>query len=218
MLANFQQNFLQTAVAVEALKFGSFTLKSGRQSPYFFNAGAFNDGQALLVLATSYAEKIWQIRTQGNHIDVLFGPAYKGIPLVAAIATVLASQYNWSVKWAFNRKEEKQHGEGGQLVGADVDGQNVLVIDDVLTAGTAIRQSLALLRDFGAKPSAVLVALDRMERIEGQNSALTQLAKTEQIQTHAVVNFNDLLTYLKNNPNLSAYLEKMQSYRKIYGV
>ncbi|PIE82093.1 MAG: orotate phosphoribosyltransferase [Cardiobacteriales bacterium] len=218
MLSVYQKMFLQTALQVNALSFGEFTLKSGRRSPYFFNAGAFHNGGALNTLAESYAHVIWQMRQAGCAIDMLFGPAYKGIPLVAAVAIVLVNKYDWSLPWAFNRKEKKGHGEGGFLVGAPIADRHVLIIDDVLTAGTAIRQSLALLRQEKANPTALLVALDRMERIDDKGSALDHLGEEEGIYTQSVANLDDLLSFMTEDKELQAHLPEMQAYRKKYGA
>lgn len=218
MLAVYQKAFLQTALRVNALKFGEFTLKSGRISPYFFNAGAFCDGDALLILARAYAARIIALRDEGMVIEALYGPAYKGIPLVAAIATVLAAEHDWSVPWAFNRKEAKDHGEGGIMVGTDLAGLQVLIIDDVLTAGTAIREALAILDEVEAQPTGVVVALDRQERIGDGASALQALADEQGLHCQAVVSLDDLLTYVREDEQLGRYLPALQAYREQYGV
>lgn len=219
MLAVYQSRFLQTALAVKALKFGEFTLKSGRVSPYFFNAGAFADGKALAVMADAYAELIVAMRENGQEIDVLFGPAYKGIPLVAAIATTLYHSHGINLPWAFNRKEAKTHGEGGTLVGSEVHGKRVLIVDDVLTAGTAVRQSLKLLTAAGAQPVGLIVALDRQERVgDNPRSALMQLREDTGIATEAVVTLDDLLAFAGENAELNTMLEALQGYRARYGV
>ena len=218
MLAVYQKRFLASALAAEALRFGEFTLKSGRKSPYFFNAGAFCDGEALTVLAQAYAAAILRLREEGVAFDVLYGPAYKGIPLVAAVAVVLFAEHGLSLPWAFNRKEAKDHGEGGSLVGAALAGKRVLILDDVLTAGTAIRESLAVLRSAGAQPVAVIVALDRQETVDGGGSALSRLAQDENLTATSVVTLDDLLQFVGNDPRLTAYLPAMQEYRRQYGV
>jgi orotate phosphoribosyltransferase len=165
---DFQRTFVDLALSRRALRFGHFTLKSGRESPYFFNAGLFHDGEAMAVLGRCYAAAL--VRS-GVAFDMLFGPAYKGIPLVTAAAVALAEHHHRSVPWAFNRKEVKAHGEGGALVGAPLAGR-VVVVDDVITAGTAIRESVGLIRAAGATPVAVAVALDRQERGQGSRSAV----------------------------------------------
>lgn len=214
-----QTAFLQTAREVGALNFGQFELKSGRVSPYFFNAGAFCTGASLNVMATAYAECIHRLIQSGVPIDSLYGPAYKGIPLVAAVAVLLEERHRLSLPWTFNRKEQKSHGEGGMLVGAVVKGKNVLLIDDVLTAGTAIRESLNLIHEHGGHPVAVVVALDRQESVgESGMSALQHLRRQEKLLTDAVISFNDLQTLVANDPALKHHLPAMQAYREQYGV
>ena len=215
MLSSSQRELLQQALRGGALRFGEFTLKSGRQSPYFFNAGAFNDGQALAVLAAAYVEKILGLP---RPVEALFGPAYKGIPLVAAVATELYRRTGQSLPWAFNRKEAKDHGEGGWLVGAELRGRRVLILDDVLTAGTAIRQSLALLRDQGATPTAVLVILDRQEALNERATALTLLAEEEALHCEALLTLDDLLSFSGDDETLRANLPRLQAYRQRYAL
>lgn len=215
MLSTSQRELLQQALRGGALRFGEFTLKSGRQSPYFFNAGAFNDGQALAVLAAAYVEKILALP---GPVEALFGPAYKGIPLVAAVATELYRRTGQSLPWAFNRKEAKDHGEGGWLVGAELRGRRVLILDDVLTAGTAIRQSLALLRDQGATPTAVLVILDRQEALNERATALTLLAEEEALHCEALLTLDDLLSFSSDDETLRANLPRLQAYRQRYAL
>lgn len=215
MLSSSQRELLQQALRGGALRFGEFTLKSGRQSPYFFNAGAFNDGQALAVLAAAYVEKILGLP---GPVEALFGPAYKGIPLVAAVATELYRRTGQSLPWAFNRKEAKDHGEGGWLVGAELRGRRVLILDDVLTAGTAIRQSLALLRDQGATPTAVLVILDRQEALNERATALTLLAEEEALHCEALLTLDDLLSFSGDDETLRANLPRLQAYRQRYAL
>ncbi len=215
MLSTSQRELLQQALRGGALRFGEFTLKSGRQSPYFFNAGAFNDGQALAVLAAAYVEKILALP---GPVEALFGPAYKGIPLVAAVATELYRRTGQSLPWAFNRKEAKDHGEGGWLVGAELRGRRVLILDDVLTAGTAIRQSLALLRDQGATPTAVLVILDRQEALNERATALTLLAEEEALHCEALLTLDDLLSFSGDDETLRANLPRLQAYRQRYAL
>lgn len=219
MLAVYQNRFLDTAVAVQALKFGEFTLKSGRKSPYFFNAGAFADGHSLAVMAEGYATVIQQMLAEGIEIDVLFGPAYKGIPLVAAVATLLSVQHNIHLPWAFNRKEAKAHGEGGTLVGSAVEGKKVLIIDDVLTAGTAVRESLQLLTAYAATPVGLVVALDRQEKV-GENplSALAQIQQEHGLITRAIVSLSDLLSFVREKADYQIWLEKLEIYRQEYGA
>lgn len=219
MSAVYQSAFLRAAREVGALSFGRFELKSGRISPYFFNAGAFCNGEALNVMASAYAAKIKELIQSGVPIDCLYGPAYKGIPLVAAVAVVLARDFDISLPWTFNRKESKNHGEGGMLVGAVVSGKNVLLVDDVLTAGTAIRESLRLIQEYGGYPVAVVVALDRMESVGDSGiTALQQLRKEHGLVTGAVINLDDLLNFVADNPQLNAYQQAMTEYRAQYGV
>ncbi|MDO4434923.1 MAG: orotate phosphoribosyltransferase [Cardiobacteriaceae bacterium] len=211
------QQLIETAVSVNALRFGNFTLKSGRESPYFFNAGAFCTGKALNILAKAYAEKIYALQS-ALAIDVLYGPAYKGIPLVAAVATQLYQDYGLDLPWAFNRKEAKNHGEGGVLVGADVRGKQVLLIDDVLTAGTAIRESLTLLENYDAKACAVVVALDRAEILREGKSAIQLFNEETKLPTHALLHFQDLLEFVRHQTDFSPYLEALEVYRAKYGA
>ena len=217
MLSEQQRLLLATAIKMQALKFGSFKLKSGRQSPYFFNAGAFNNGETLAILAQSYVAKILELQKRFT-IDGLFGPAYKGIPLVSAVATELFNRERISLPWAFNRKEAKDHGEGGLLVGADLRGKSVLIIDDVLTAGTAVRQSIHLLQQHGANPVALLVILDRQELVNERESALKAMAREEQLNCEALITLDDLLSYLVEDSQLQENLPALQEYRQRYGL
>lgn len=217
MLAVYQKAFLETAIATGALKFGDFTLKSGRKSPYFFDAGAFYTGKALTVLAQSYAAIVADLHNK-QPIEALYGPAYKGIPLVAAVAVVLQLEYGISLPWAFNRKEVKNHGEGGILVGAPLSGKKVLIIDDVLTAGTAVKEALTILYKAQAIPTAVIVALDRQEKVNEQHGALSLLQTEEKLTATAVVTLDDLLFFVQNDGAFSAHLSALQAYRANYGV
>lgn len=207
------QALIELALKRGVLKFGEFTLKSGRVSPYFFNAGLLNDGEALSLLASGYANKLMSC----EGVSVIFGPAYKGIPFVAATASALWQQHGVNVPWGFNRKEAKDHGEGGTLVGADVKGQRVWIIDDVITAGTAIREVVDILQQAGASIAGVLVALDRQEKGQGELSAIQEVEKQLNIPVHALITMQDLMDYLKKN-NHSDDLAKMQAYREKYGV
>mgnify|MGYP003615899158 FL=1 len=207
------QAFIELALSRGVLKFGEFTLKSGRVSPYFFNAGLLNDGEALTGLASGYAAKL----TECEGVEVIFGPAYKGIPFVAATAVALSQNHGVSVPWGFNRKEAKDHGEGGVLVGAAVAGKKVWIIDDVITAGTAIREVVTILKNAGAEIAGVLVALDRQERGQGELSAIQEVQKEMNIPVHALVTMKDLMDYLESKGEQEA-LANMQAYRTQYGI
>lgn len=207
------QAFIDLALSRGVLKFGEFTLKSGRVSPYFFNAGLLNDGEALALLASGYADQLMQC----EGVQVIFGPAYKGIPFVAATAVALAQNHQTSVPWGFNRKEAKDHGEGGVLVGASVVGKKVWIIDDVITAGTAIREVVTILKNAGAEIAGVLVALDRQERGQGELSAIQEVQKELNIPVHALITMTDLMDYLEQKGETSS-LENMQAYRREYGI
>lgn len=196
------------------LKFGEFSLKSGRVSPYFFNAGLLNDGEALSLLARGYAQKLIEA---GGSVELIFGPAYKGIPLVAATAATLSTVHGVNLPWGFNRKEAKDHGEGGVLVGAPVAGKKVWIIDDVITAGTAIREVMDLLQSAGAEVAGVLVALDRQERGQGERSAIQEIEQQHQIPVHALMTLTDLMNYLAAQDRQED-LARMQAYRNQYGV
>mgnify|MGYP001229622594 CR=1 FL=1 len=212
-MQDYQREFIEFAMAQEALKFGEFTLKSGRKSPYFFNMGTFNRGRALAQLGRFYAQAII---ASGIEYDMLFGPAYKGIPLVAAVAVALAEHYDQDVPWAFNRKEAKDHGEGGWLVGAPLAGK-VLVIDDVITAGTAIREVAALFEQTEAAMCGVVVALDRQEKGQNELSAIQDVAHSLGIPVASIVGLTDIIAYLESSSEQER-LEAMQEYRKQYGV
>jgi orotate phosphoribosyltransferase len=211
---DYRQAFVQFAVEHQALRFGEFTLKSGRVSPYFFNAGAFADGQALAALGGFYADAILDA---GIEFDVLFGPAYKGIPLAAATAMALAERTGEPVPWCFNRKEDKDHGEGGNLVGAPLAGR-VLIIDDVITAGTAIRESLDLIRANDATAVGVAVMMDRQERGQGELSAIGELKRDHALDVVAIANLDGLIEFCANDANLAQSAEAMAAYRREFGV
>jgi orotate phosphoribosyltransferase len=218
-MQDYQLRFIELAIAREALRFGSFRLKSGRDSPYFFNAGQFSDGEAAAILGQCYAAALVH---SGLQFDMLFGPAYKGIPLVTATAVAFASQHGRGVRYAFNRKESKDHGEGGNIVGATLRGR-VVIVDDVITAGTAIRESLDLIRNAGAQPVAVALALDRQERGQGARSAVQELEAEHGLRCVSVVTLTDLIEALAtptaDRTRVSAdQLTALRAYRERYGV
>jgi orotate phosphoribosyltransferase len=217
MQENLQDNkkrFIQLAIENDVLRFGEFTLKSGRTSPYFFNAGLFNSGKALAELGACYAKVIID---QALEFDVLFGPAYKGIPLAAAIAVALSTEHGIDKPYAFNRKEAKDHGEGGSLVGADVHG-NVLIVDDVITAGTAIREAVDIIAAEGGQTSSILIALDRQERGQGKLSAIQEVQQDFGVSVHSIITMADLIAYIQTDENYSQHLDAMQAYRDQYGI
>jgi len=214
MLQPHQRAFLDTALSRGVLRFGEFTLKSGRQSPYFFNMGRIDTGAALADVGTAYAAAV---ATSGLPFDMLFGPAYKGIPLAAATAVALAREHGRDVPWAYNRKEAKDHGEGGMVVGAPLSGR-VLIVDDVITAGTAVRESLGLIHGAGASVAGVLVALDRQERGQGALSAVQELAREHGVPVIAIVGLDDLMEYAGTRPDLAAERERLLAYRDRYGA
>ncbi|HET19617.1 MAG TPA: orotate phosphoribosyltransferase [Chromatiales bacterium] len=213
-MSSLSQDFLRYALEREVLRFGEFTLKSGRVSPYFFNAGLFNTGDALSRLGRYYAEVI--VRS-GVEFDMLFGPAYKGIPLAAATAIALAEQHGMDVPWAFNRKEAKAHGEGGSIVGAPLSGR-VLIVDDVITAGTAIRESLAIIGDAGAEAVAVAVLLDRQEKGQGELSAIQEVEREHGLKALAIAGLGDLVELMRADARFAGHLDAVEAYRASYGV
>lgn len=212
---SYQKNFIEFAIAQGVLKFGEFTLKSGRVSPYFFNAGLFNSGKALAQLGRFYAAAL---EASGVQYDVVFGPAYKGIPLAAALTVALSDQYNKDVPYVFNRKEAKTHGEGGTLVGAPLQGR-VLIVDDVITAGTAIREVMAIINGAaGAVPAAALIALDRQEKGQGELSAIQEVERDFGMKVISIVGLNQVLAYVSERPELQQYAAAISAYRDQYGV
>ena len=218
--------FIQLALDNQVLKFGEFVLKSGRISPYFFNAGLLASGEMLSLLARGYADALAEQMAATNDGTneqelVIFGAAYKGIPFVAATAQALWLHHGINAQWGYNRKEAKTHGEGGNLVGADVNGKAVWVLDDVITAGTAMREVVEILEQAGASVAGIIVALDRKEKGLAEHSAIQELAATLNVPVRALVDIDDLISYLAetNNPNQDAtQLAKMQHYRTQYGV
>jgi orotate phosphoribosyltransferase len=210
---NLSQAFIAFAIDQQVLKFGEFKTKAGRLSPYFFNAGLFNDGMSLLKLGEFYAESI---QKSGIEFDMLFGPAYKGITLAASIAIALAKNGH-NVPYAYNRKEAKDHGEGGVIVGAPLSGR-VLIIDDVISAGTSVRESVDLIKQHGATPCGVAIALDRQEKGLGELSAVQEVMQSNQIPVCSIANLSDLLEFVINQPAMAQHLLSIQAYRQQYGV
>jgi orotate phosphoribosyltransferase len=214
MEPSYQQRFLQAALDCQALRFGTFTLKSGRSSPYFFNAGRFDHGAALDTLGRCYAAALVD---SGLAFDMLFGPAYKGLPLATAVALALWRDHGRDLPVAFNRKEAKDHGEGGMLIGAPLRGR-VLIVDDVITAGTAIREAVGLIRDGGGEPCAVAIALDRQERGRGALSAAQEVRQELGLPVVAIATLADLLVLSGEHPDLAGETTRLQAYRDRYGV
>ena len=215
-MRNYQLQFLEFVIEHQILKFGEFELKSGRISPYFFNAGLFNSGKKLDFLAKSYAEAIVESNLT---FDVLFGPAYKGIPLVSTTAIALAKNYDIDKPFAFNRKEAKQHGEKGLIVGANLQGR-ILILDDVITAGTAIREVVEIIGSAGASASGIAVALDRQERGLGELSAIQEIEQMLNISVISIINLENIISYLSSTKDyeLLKYLDGVVKYRKLFGV
>ena len=212
-MEQYQNDFVDFMLEIGALKFGEFTLKSGRVSPYFFNAGQFNQGNHLSQLGQFYAQAI---EASGIKFDVLFGPAYKGIPLAAATAIALNDSFNRSVPYSFNRKEAKDHGEGGSIVGHPLEG-DILIIDDVITAGTAIKEAKDIINANGAKTKGVVVALDRQEKGNGELSAIQEVEQNFGIAVVSIINLSHIVDYLKAN-NDKDIISRIESYRSQYGI
>lgn len=212
-MSDYKAEFVEFAIASQVLCFGEFKTKAGRMSPYFFNAGLFNDGYRLRRLGEFYAKAIVD---SGIAFDVLFGPAYKGIPLAASVAIALAGMGK-NVPFAFNRKEAKDHGEGGTVVGAALTGR-VLIVDDVISAGTSVRESVDLIRSAGAEPAGVVIALDRMERGTGKQSAVQEVREIYGIPVVAVVTLDNLVGFLERDADRQQELQAVAAYRAIYGV
>ena len=213
-MKDYQHEFIDFAIGAGVLRFGNFTLKSGRTSPYFFNAGLFNTGEQLARLGRFYARAIVD---SGIGFDVLFGPAYKGIPLATTTGIALADHHHMNMPWCFNRKEAKVHGEGGNLVGAALAGR-VLVIDDVITAGTAIREAMHIIETAGATLAGVVIALDRQERGQGERSAIQEVEQEFGIRVVSIIKLDQLLEYLLEKPEHANAVAKIQAYREQYGV
>lgn len=214
IMQDYQQEFIDFALRQGVLKFGEFTLKSGRVSPYFFNAGLFNTGESLSRLGRYYAQAIVD---SGIEFDVLFGPAYKGIPLAAATVVALADRHDRNLPYCFNRKEAKDHGEGGNLVGAPLQGR-VLIIDDVITAGTAIREAMDIIASNGASAVGVAIALDRMEKGKGERSAIQEVEADYNLQVINIANLEVLIEFIRNTGEYDQHLDSMLKYREQYGI
>mgnify|MGYP001002840956 FL=1 len=212
-MSDFRQAFLEFSVARDVLRFGDFVTKAGRRTPYFFNAGLFNDGESLKRLGEFYAQALL---ASGMGCDQLFGPAYKGIPLASATAIALAAMGH-NVPWSFNRKEAKDHGEGGSLVGAPLAGR-VVIVDDVISAGTSVRESVDVIRAHGAHPSGVLIALDRMERGTGSTSAVQEVRATYEIPVTAIATLDDVMAFIAARADLARWRDAVIAYRAQYGA
>lgn len=213
-MQDYQQAFIDAAISAQALKFGEFTLKSGRVSPYFFNAGQISTGAGLAALGRSYAHALV---ASGVDFDMLFGPAYKGIPLAAATSVALAEFHGRDLPFAYNRKEAKDHGEGGTLVGAPLQGR-VLIVDDVITAGTAIRESIDMIRGAGATPAGVAIGLDRQERGNSSLSAIQEVERDYEVSVISIVTLADIIDYLKAGQDQGALVERIDAYRAEFGI
>lgn len=213
-MKDYQREFIEFALSKQVLKFGEFTLKSGRVSPYFFNAGLFNTGRDLARLGRFYAAAL----TDANiEFDVLFGPAYKGIPIATTTAVALADHHDIDMPYCFNRKEKKDHGEGGTLVGSELKGR-IMLVDDVITAGTAIRESMEIIQANGADLSGVLIALDRQEKGKAELSAIQEVERDFNTKVISIVTLKDLVSYLQDQPDMAESLAQVNAYREAYGV
>jgi orotate phosphoribosyltransferase len=210
----YKSDFIEFALEIGVLKFGEFKLKSGRTSPYFFNSGLFNTGYAAAKLGRYYAAAVDDADIE---FDMLFGPAYKGIPLAALTAAALAEHFGDDVPFCFNRKETKDHGEGGLIVGAPVTGK-VLILDDVITAGTAVRETIGIIRQAGGTPAGVVIALDRQERGEGKLSAIQEVEKTFGVPVASIVGLSDLIEHLESSEEFSQFLPLVEDYQNRYGI
>ena len=213
-MESYKQQFIEFALARQVLKFGEFTLKSGRVSPYFFNAGLFNQGADLARLGEFYAAAL---QDAGLQYDMIFGPAYKGIPIATAVSIALFNRFDINKPVCFNRKETKDHGEGGNLIGSPLCGK-VLLVDDVITAGTAIRESMQIIQANEAQLSAVLIALNRQERGNGELSAIQEVERDYQCDVLSIIDFADLMAFIETQPEYQQYLPAMRAYREQYGI
>ena len=214
-MKSYKSEFIEFALDRQALKFGEFTLKSGRKSPYFFNAGLFNTGKDLASLGRFYAAALMDANLQ---YDVIFGPAYKGIPIVSSTVVALSEHYNVDVPYCFNRKEAKDHGEGGNLVGSSIHEQRVMLVDDVITAGTAIRESMRILQDNQSKLAGVLICLDRQEKGRGELSAIQEIKQTYHCEVISIITLDDLIQYLYQDNSRKDQIGQVEAYRAQYGI
>ena len=213
-MQKYQLEFIEFSIEHKVLCFGDFTLKSGRQSPYFFNSGLFNDGKSLARLGRFYASAI---QAANIKYDMLFGPAYKGIPLASAVAMALADDYDINMPYCFNRKEAKDHGEGGTTLGAPLHGK-ILIIDDVISAGTSVNLSVEIIRQAGATTAGTTIALDRQERGESELSAVQEVEQRHQISVISIITLDNMIEYLEKIPSMSENLDRIRQYRESYGV
>ena len=214
-MKSYKSEFIEFALNRQALKFGEFTLKSGRKSPYFFNAGLFNTGKDLALLGRFYAAALMDANLK---YDVIFGPAYKGIPIVSSTVVALSEHHNVDVPYCFNRKEAKDHGEGGNLVGSSIYQQRVMLVDDVITAGTAIRESMRILEDNQSKLAGVLICLDRQEKGRGELSAIQEIKQTYNCDVISIITLDDLIQYLYRDPSRKDQVVQVEAYRSEYGI
>ncbi|OCG22100.1 orotate phosphoribosyltransferase [Gilliamella sp. wkB108] len=214
-MKSYKSEFIEFALNRQALKFGEFTLKSGRKSPYFFNAGLFNTGKDLALLGRFYAAALMDANLE---YDVIFGPAYKGIPIVSSTVVALSEHHNVDVPYCFNRKEAKDHGEGGNLVGSSIYEQRVMLVDDVITAGTAIRESMRILEDNKSKLAGVLICLDRQEKGRGDLSAIQEIKQTYHCDVISIITLDDLIQYLYQDETRKDQVKQVEAYRAEYGV
>ncbi len=213
-MQDYQYEFIELATEYQVLRFGEFTLKSGRVSPYFFNSGLFNDGNSLNKLGQYYAKAL---KESAIEFDMIFGPAYKGIPLGSAISIALNNDYKLNIPYCFNRKEAKDHGEGGITMGAKLQG-NVVIVDDVISAGTSVNLSVDLIEQAGAKTSGVVIALDRQEKGQTELSAIQEVQQKHRIKVASIINLENLITYLESRSNMTKHLESIQLYRQQFGT
>jgi orotate phosphoribosyltransferase len=214
-MKSYKSEFIEFALNRQALKFGEFTLKSGRKSPYFFNAGLFNTGKDLALLGRFYAAALMDANL---NYDVIFGPAYKGIPIVSSTVVALSEHHNVDIPYCFNRKEAKDHGEGGNLVGSSIYQQRVMLVDDVITAGTAIRESMRILEENQSKLAGVLICLDRQEKGQGNLSAIQEIKQTYHCDVISIITLDDLIQYLYQDPSRKDQVKQVEAYRTEYGI